>query len=280
MEDALTKQAAYARSPDEWLLATFVLPVARFGDSIPFLARFDREHPLRVSVLGPKTTGAADLMVELKKSMGAIRSILASHAGIISVNQLEMALPDNADLAVLAEVGGILAGSDLQSFWEAPVDVAEETIDLLARHNGRGSNRAFGYKLRTGGLTPDAFPTSEQIARALVAATQSHVPIKFTAGLHHPLRQYRDEVGARMHGFLNVLGAGVLAAQHRWNEEQTTEMLEDEAREGFAFDDDVFRWREWTVSSDQIRTHRKVVTSFGSCSFDDPREDLRGFALL
>ena len=83
-----------------------------------------------------------------------------------------------------------------------------------------------------------------------------------------------------MHGFLNVLGAGVLAAEHGWNAVQTAAMLEDEDAASFAFTDDAFTWREWQISTDRIRAHRQLVTSFGSCSFDEPREDLRALRLL
>src|SRR5205807_9684157 len=69
-------------------------------------------------------------------------------------------------------------------------------------------------------LTADAFPTSTQIAGALVTPATHQLPIKFTAGLHHPIRQFRGEVKTKMHGFLNVLGAAVLAAEHRWNAQQ------------------------------------------------------------
>lgn len=280
LKPALTNQAAYARSPDEWMLSTFVLPVARFEEAAPHVSSFDREHPLRLSALGPKTEGPADFIFELKKTLETIGSFCSRHPGIVSIQQLEMVLPSHTDAAVLAEAHGILTPVEWKAFWEAPVNEAEQTIDLLAEHNGTASGRSFGFKLRTGGVTADAFPTSQQIARALVAATQSRVPIKFTAGLHHPIRQHRDEVQTKMHGFLNVLGAGVLAAQHRWDEKQTAEMLESEEAGAFSFDEKSFRWREWAVSSDQIEKHRKLVTSFGSCSFNEPREDLRSLCLL
>ncbi len=103
-------------------------------------------------------------------------------------------------------------------FWEAPPERAEQTIALIAGHNSGDDTATFGYKLRTGGVAADAFPTSAQIGRALVAAAAAkhQLPIKFTAGLHHPIRQFRDEVKTKMHGFLNVLGAAVLAAEHQW----------------------------------------------------------------
>lgn len=277
---ALDKQAAYVRSPDEWMLSTFVLPVARFDEAGAFLAPFNREHPLRVSALGPKKEGIGDFLNELKLTREAMQSFCDRHAGLVSIQQLEMALPKDADVAVLTEARGILAGTEWQNFWEAPANAAEQAIDALAESNASASGRAFAFKLRTGGVTADAFPSAQQIARALVAATQSQVPIKFTAGLHHPVRQYRDEVQAKMHGFLNVLGAGVLAAQHRWDEKQTSEVLECEEAGLFSFAENSFRWRDWEVKIDQIERHRQLVTSFGSCSFEEPREDLRALNLL
>src|SRR5207249_3947598 len=104
--------------------------------------------------------------------------------------------------------------------------------------------------------------------------------IKFTAGLHHPLRQYREEVQTKMHGFLNVLGAAALAAEHRWDTNQTATMLEDENVESFSFTDDFFGWREWRIETKRLQYRRRFVVSFGSCSFDEPREDLRALNLL
>jgi hypothetical protein len=274
LKAALTNQAGYARAADEWMLSTFVLPVARFDEASDHLSLFDREHPLALSALGPKAESGSEFVAELKKTVESIQSLSARQAGVVSVQQLEMALPRQTDEGIMVEARGLLGGGELPCFWESHPTFAEETIDLLAEHNSEGSARAFGFKLRTGGVTADAFPTSQQIARALVVATQNQVPIKFTAGLHHPIRQHREEVQTKMHGFLNVLGAGVMAAQHRWDEKQTTEMLECEEARAFSFDDEAFQWREWKIGSDQIATHRKLITSFGSCSFDEPREDL------
>jgi len=280
LEPAMSNQAEYARSPDEWMLSTFVLPVARFPDAEKNLSQFDRDHPLRISALGPRSDGPAQFISQLKNACDVMRSFAEKHVGLAEVTQLEMALPPTTDGAVLREAGGIVADSNLQTFWEAPANAAEETIDLLAEYNLEQSERPFGFKLRTGGVTADAFPTGQQIARALVAAVYSRVAIKFTAGLHHPVRQHREEVQTKMHGFLNVLGAGVMAAQHRWTESQTTQMLESEEANAFTFTDDCFRWQKWEITRDQIAAHRKLITSFGSCSFNEPREDLQSLGLL
>jgi hypothetical protein len=57
-------------------------------------------------------------------------------------------------------------------------------------------------------------------------------------------------------------------------------MLEDENPKSFFFDDEFFAWREWKLGIKWLNNRRKFVTSFGSCSFDEPREDLRALGLL
>jgi hypothetical protein len=280
LEAALRNQAESVRSPEAWMLKTFVLSFSQFDAVAESLSLFGREHPLRISALGSKAANRDHFIAGLKIAADKIRSLCAQHAGLVSVDQLEIALVPDADLGLLAKITSILDGFDLQTFWEAPIDLAEETIALLAEHSLATDQRPFGVKLRTGGVTADAFPVSRQIARVLVAAAKARLPIKFTAGLHHPIRQFREEVQTKMHGFLNVLGAAVLTAEHGWNEEQTAEMLEDENATSFLFEDESFAWREWKITTDRIKERRKFVTSFGSCSFDEPREDLRALNLL
>jgi hypothetical protein len=278
LEPALKNHARYLRASDSWMLSAFVLPIEQFGAAKQLLSDFDPLHPLRVSALGPKTENAAAFRKALGRTNAAVRSLSAHNVDLVSVSQLEMFLPRDTDAGLLNEAGSLLG--TLPVFWEAPPDRAEETIALVAELNSNADAPTFGYKLRTGGVTADAFPTSMQIARALVRPATHQVPIKFTAGLHHPVRQYRDEVEGKMHGFLNVLGAAVLAAEYKWDANETGLMLEDENADSFFFSDEFFAWRDWKIDTSRLQYRRKFVTSFGSCSFDEPREDLRSLGLL
>jgi hypothetical protein len=278
LETALRNQAEYVRSPDSWMLGAFVLSTEQYDATRQLLSQFDAQHPLRVAALGPKTAGANAFLDALEDAEAAIRSLSRHNVDLVSINHLEMFLPQDADVASLHEARSILG--DLPVFWEAPPNRAEQTIALLAEFNSDADTATFGYKLRTGGVTADAFPTSMQIAKALVTPATHQLPIKFTAGLHHPLRQYREEVQTKMHGFLNVLGAAVLAAEHRWDTNQTAIMLEDEDARSFSFADDFFAWREWRIDTKRLQYRRRFVVSFGSCSFDEPRDDLRVLKLL
>jgi len=277
LEPALQNQAKYVRSPDAWMLNTFVLPIEQFDTAKQFLSEFDLSHPLRVAALGPKPANAEPFLDAVEDADAAIGR-LSSNVDLVAISHLEMFLPHDVDSDVLQEAKSIIG--DLPVFWEAPPERAEQIIALLAELNSDSDLATFGYKLRTGGVTANAFPTSAQIAGALVTPATHQLPIKFTAGLHHPIRQFRDEVKTKMHGFLNVLGAAVLAAEHQWDAHQAAIVLEDEHSDSFSFTDDFLAWREWKIDVERLRYRRKFVTSFGSCSFDEPREDLRALNLL
>jgi hypothetical protein len=57
-------------------------------------------------------------------------------------------------------------------------------------------------------------------------------------------------------------------------------MLEDEESAVFGFDDRGFRWREWEIATASINARRQLITSLGSCSFEEPRDDLRALGLF
>ena len=227
-----------------------------------------------------KPEDGGNIEEKLSAAITAIHKLQENDAGgRTRIAQIEVSLPPGYDTALLGRFQSVSHELGVRIFCEAAPNEAAHAIAVIAQ-NDTTKNAPLGYKLRTGGITADAFPASDVIARALLAAARDRVPIKFTAGLHHPVRQFRDEVKGKMHGFLNVLGAGVLAAEHSWDEATTTEMLDDEDPRSFVFDGETFSWRNWQITAETIKSRREYVTSFGSCSFDEPREDLRSLRLL
>lgn len=279
LEPALRNYADYIRTSDVWMLGAFILPVAEFAAAARSVSQFDQQNPLRLSALGPKSDSVETFRTALPAAMEAIHSFRGNFGAAASIEQFEMPLPAevNAETLKLIRSSG---DPELRTFWEAPAEMAERAIKLIADSNRDHANRKLGFKLRTGGVAANAFPTSEEIACVLCCAGAHQVPIKFTAGLHHPVRLFHESVQTKMHGFLNVLGAGVLALEHDWTEKQIAEMLDDEDPASFSFTDDSFAWRDYSVASERIIEHRELVTSLGSCSFDEPRDDLRGLNLL
>jgi hypothetical protein len=279
LEPALRNYAEYVRGPDAWMLGMFILPVAEFDAAARGISQFEKTHPLRVSALGPRTDSAQGFLQSLSAAMDSIASFRGACGRMASVEQFEMALPSDLNSDLVQAIAS-RTEPQLATFWEACPAAAEGVIALIAANNRAKAGRKLGFKLRTGGVKADAFPSSAEIAEALMTAGNQQVPIKFTAGLHHPIRIFHESVQTKMHGFLNVLGAGVLALEHQWNETEIIRMLDDEDPASFSFTDDFFAWRDWEISTAKIPERRGLVTSLGSCSVDEPRDDLRELQLF
>jgi hypothetical protein len=141
-------------------------------------------------------------------------------------------------------------------------------------------------KVRTGGLTPDAIPSAEQLADFLLTAAARKLPFKATAGLHHPVRSLRaltyapDSPRATMHGFLNVFAAAAFA-WHRAERAALIDLLNETEADAFVLTSKAFEWRGLQLSTEQIAdARRNFAHSFGSCSFEEPIGDLRALELL
>jgi hypothetical protein len=135
--------------------------------------------------------------------------------------------------------------------------------------------RGLRAKIRTGGLTADAFPSTTAVAQFIRACHDAGVAFKATAGLHHPLRCVKpltyeiNSPAGTMHGFLNVFLAAAMV-------DHADDILLEEDPRAFTFDDDGVSWRGHRVSTDELATMRRErAISFGSCSFEEPIEDLK-----
>lgn len=139
--------------------------------------------------------------------------------------------------------------------------------------------RGLRAKIRTGGITKDAFPTPDAVANFIRACKREGVPFKATAGLHHPLRCVRpltyepNAVVGPMHGFVNVFLAAALV-------DDAEAILRETDAKAFTFDDDGAAWRDRRVSLGDLEAMRELATSFGSCSFEEPIDDLKELGWL
>lgn len=138
----------------------------------------------------------------------------------------------------------------------------DKAVEEIARAQAR-------VKVRCGGLTPDMVPSSQRLAEVLVACAKRRVPLKATAGLHHPFRQAADDGGPGQHGFLNLLAAASAAVTGE-PIEWMVELLDIPA--GADATDEVLRRVD--------RSSRSLVASIGTCSIDEPVEDLQALRLL
>lgn len=269
MPDAARAYASYLAGPHRAMLGRFIVPLARLGEFETAHAQLPATGQLdwRLSVIGGPDSAA---------DWDAIHAFNSRHADarIVSVE---------TKAATAAEV--LRAVSSLPPTLEAWVELAPTSPDLaplLAAVKSAGR----GAKLRTGGVTPEAFPATAHVARFLIACRDAGVPLKATAGLHHPLRgDYRltYEPGAprgRMFGFLNVFLAGALV-HAGGSDADAIALLEESDSRAFTLASDALTWRAHRFTAAQLADARKnFCRSFGSCSFTEPLEGLQELSWL
>jgi hypothetical protein len=123
-------------------------------------------------------------------------------------------------------------------------------------------------KVRCGGPTPDAVPSSAWLAEVLVACARRRLPLKATAGLHHPFRRRGGNgSGPPQHGFVNLLAAASVALTDA-SCGDVAALLDIEEGDGQAL----------LIRLD--RRSRGLLRAIGSCSIDEPVEGLQALGLL
>ena len=270
MATAVDNYSRYLHGADRAALGRFIVPLARLDEFEDAAAdKFPRGaagEPWRISVL------IADDVRDAARDMEKFN---ARHSGS---GRRVRATIDVAELkaATIEEVAN--QQRDLPrvftSYFEIPLTV---DVPSLVTAIGEVSARA---KIRTGGLSPEAFPSPQSIVDFMIACKQQSVPFKATAGLHHPVRgEYRftyeaDSAKGTMYGFLNVFLAAALVAAGT-DEDIAIAALEETHASAFEFHDDYLQWRDKRISAEQLAAVReRSAISFGSCSFTEPIDEL------
>ena len=272
MKEAVERYGDYLQSPYAWALGRFVVQASRLEEFL-----------------------SARRMVGQGQRSWALSALLGSNTvtecGIIrGFNTLagEVAHVDSAETRVTNPASGVTQLTEIVKALPSSIRVfCELPLGTNTRQLVRATRQANSFaKVRTGGVTSDAFPASADLAEFILACAEAALAFKATAGLHHPCRgnyPLTYDPGASrgmMFGFLNVLVAATLARRGA-KRDQIVEVLEAGECSRFCFDDDGLVWRDVRVSREEIEhSRREFVLSFGSCSFEEPIEDLRRLSLL
>jgi hypothetical protein len=279
MSTATRKYAEYREGEYRWALGRFIVPVARLdefekaAEGIPPDGGWEGNEFWRLSALG-----GGDLSSDLNRIAEFNKKYAASDspAGVAVIDAIEIKAARPADI----ENAMKLTPAKLATYFEIPIgDDPTELIKSIAETEARA-------KVRTGGLTADAFPSSFDLARFIKICAEEDAPFKATAGLHHPLRSVNrltyapDSESAMMHGFLNVFLAAAFA-QNGMDVDRLVELLEEQSPGAFQFDSGGVTWRDEMIVRGQLRNSRNLLAiAFGSCSFEEPIEDLKKIGLL
>lgn len=294
LEAAVANYRRYLDEADAWMLSRFIIPATQLA-GLTTLVRQQNPGCFRsrwtFSVLGQGGAHADAFLTSLETDVKAVTGFRRIHGENAVLDTFECRLPANPEATgmydLVRQAADLLIAHGLRPFFETPAGAdwparAAAAIEAIARHNpSRTPDQSAGFKLRCGGDAGAAFPSPERVAFAIAACRDADVPLKATAGLHHPVRRFDAGVQTEMHGFFNVFGAGILARVHPLDRQTIQTIIEDETPLDFAFTDDGFAWRGLRATSHEITVARQqALISYGSCSFDEPREDLRTLGLL
>ena len=269
MSDAVRAYAEQVAGPDCELLGRFVVPVHRLADFSEEAAEYLRSDgdAWKVSVIVGDDPEEARAQVDLFNTV---------HEGL--------AVCDTAEVRVASydDVRGALRffGEPFSLFLEPPhhADPAPMLQEIAAT--------SASAKLRTGGTTPDAIPSSDHVLRFIRLCVDEGIPMKATAGLHHavrgvyPLTYEPGSPTAMMYGYLNIFFAAAFCAAGS-SPSAVLGILEETDPARFRLDDRGIWWEDHIVVHEELNVVRQAVaTSFGSCSFTEPVGEARQLGFI
>jgi hypothetical protein len=202
---------------------------------------------------------------DVQRDLALARDFNDAHEDIACIDCVEAKLADGDSIARAAHAA---AGIELFAELPAGTDLAS-LVSALARRGVRA-------KLRTGGVTRDAFPPAAKIVRFMRLCAEAAVPFKATAGLHHPvtasypLTYDTAAPSSRMFGFVNLfLAAAAVAAGA--GDDEASQLLEESDARAFRIGPRAIRWRGREIGETALaRARETAALSFGSCSFREP----------
>lgn len=276
MRGAVQHYAGYRRGEWAWVLGRFILPVARMEEFEPALQELADDNwrggPWRLSALVGRS-----LEQDLRKILEFNRRHAESPTRPSRIETIEVKVLSVEDVQRAAD----LVSDTFELYVEVPVASDPDVWIGAARDAG------VRVKVRTGGVAVDLIPAAADLARFLLECARARVPFKTTAGLHHAVRSFRaltsDPKGpsAVMHGFLNVFLGAAFVSCAGMELKDAVAILEDDVAEHFELTAKEAAWRSFRVGTDALRdVRRSFATGFGSCSFEDPIDDLVTLGLL
>src|SRR5665213_516556 len=270
MRSALRAHARHGESAYWWVAGRFVVAASRLDELVA--ARSAADGPLDLSVV--LDSGASGAKGDTVRADLHRIDRLAGLDGV-TVSSLEARLPnvalDTAATArILADIVERYPSAEIAFWYESDYDggwksAPESRLTVLANARGVAPSVTFA----------GATPSVDDLAAFLVAAHTHDVPWKATAGLHHPVR---SEAGA--HGFLNLFFAGAALHAGALDAARVADVLGETDPRAFVVDPAHAAWRDVRLEPEQIAAARARCVAFGSCSFDEPVNDLRELGIL
>ena len=275
MEGAVAGYRAARTGSAAWIAGRFLCPTSRLEELAGLLTATMTadEDPWEVGAVFDEEPGiAASHAATFHRYTDPAARITSAEAGIShGAGRAEIETIFKAAASITAEVVPFLEVPRTEAWEEEIPIVVDHIADTRTdwRRNG-------GAKIRCGGLGPTAFPSPEQVACFIIACTRRGLPFKATAGLHHPVRHWDEDLDVMRHGFLNLLLATAVAAEADdvpFHEVAAVVAERDASAFSVGAGSIAYRDHRFPIRSvAAVRT--SGFTAYGSCDFQEPVSDL------
>jgi hypothetical protein len=268
LETVIRNYDRYRQSKASWMLARVIIPAAKLEQFALAFGELEPQSAWPISALVPSFDAPDG---GFQKALDSIVEFNGKNKGAV-VDAVEIKCPKSEHVSAIASA----MPDSIRPFLEVPHQ--EDPTEFL---QAISEAQTVFAKIRTGGVTPELIPPTDQVARFIHRCAQHDVGFKATAGLHHPIRNefnltYEpDSAQGTMHGFLNVFFAAAIAFTGA-DEAAIEGVLMSRSIDDFVITKSQIQFGDRVVTQAQIESFRKNKTiSFGSCSFEEPVADLR-----
>lgn len=288
LKEAFCNYLKYSKGLHREFLNKFICPANLLPELSILMDENVSDSKIDLSVILSGGKDEKSFLNSVEMDFQALSKFLRENTSKVTADTFECRLPQ--DLSDSLKIGRLISSSHkicsasgvdrcFLFFELTSPDNRNSSLNMLTDILKDYSN--FGFKLRTGGTEASAFPDSSLIAYSISECHKHKIKMKFTAGLHHPVRRFDDSVLTKMHGFINVFTAGILAYNNVINPNEIENIISDEDQASFIFKTDYLQWNSHKVSNEQIKSAREnFVISYGSCSFTEPIDDLKTLGLI
>ena len=269
--------ASLHASSRAWMLGRLVWPAARLdrlselaSGAAPVAQPPETEGAWPVTaLLGDAGTPEFARTADLVRAFNDRHEQIGAPAMRVDSVEFKVADPHTVDSALDA------LPEDVWPYVEIPLDA--DPRGVIAAISGVEA----AAKFRTGGTTAAAHPTARALSGAIAACAQAGVAFKATAGLHRAMRHWNAAAGAHQFGFLSLFAGACLVYARKLDAEGLAAMIEDPDPSSFDISDNAIAWQGARIVTREIEEAReRFAHSFGSCSFDEPWDDLTALELI
>ncbi len=272
LDSVIENYSKYLAGEFRWMLARLVLPVGKVDELESHQDFRSSKDTWKISALVPPVSDSRTFASAIQ----TIESFNLRHTetGGAKIDNVEIRASSPESIREIASSLPV----EVQVFVEVPHH--EDPTEYIATIAGLFRTNLFA-KIRTGGVTRDLIPTASEVARFVAICAEHSVGMKATAGLHHPLRgqfrlTYEDNPdSATMFGYLNMFLAGCFAYAGERNTSVLERILSTTDSNEFSITEEHIEFDGHRITSSQIQAIRQSkMTTFGSCSFTEPTDEL------